>query len=98
MRIECGDCDWEGTDADTDLSDVEDLLQRIDPGSEVPAGPCPKCGSLCYVLEKDNVYAFEVRKLRKDLSAIQQAARHYLKLHTARNRDRLITLADPKAA
>ena len=28
--------------------DIPDLLQRIEPGGEVPAGECPKCGALVY--------------------------------------------------
>ena len=62
-RVECGDCDWTGTEDDIDLGSVEDLLQRIDPGSEVPAGECPKCGALCYVLRSDNDYNSGERRL-----------------------------------
>ena len=28
--------------------DIPDLLQRIEPGGEVPAGECPECGALVY--------------------------------------------------
>jgi hypothetical protein len=28
--------------------DIPDLLQRIEPGGEVPAGECPACGALVY--------------------------------------------------
>ena len=28
--------------------DIPDLLQRIEPGGQVPAGECPVCGALVY--------------------------------------------------
>ncbi len=63
QRCECGDCDWEGTTNDLELSDIQDIFERIDPGSEVPAGECPECGALAYVLAQDNHYNSGERKL-----------------------------------
>jgi hypothetical protein len=37
-----------------DLDCIDDLYERIDAGSFVPAGQCPKCGSLSYVAEKSD--------------------------------------------
>lgn len=62
LRIECGNCDWKGTESQAE--EAQDLWQRIDPGSEVPAGECPKCGALVYVVEEENIYATEVRQLK----------------------------------
>ena len=31
-----------------ELERIEDIENRIDPGSVVPSGECPACGSLCY--------------------------------------------------
>lgn len=43
----CDNCDWTG-EPQIQLGDISDLFQRIDPGSIVPSGECPECGSLCY--------------------------------------------------
>lgn len=42
----CDNCGWFGTDSDMD--EIDNLDQRVDPGSVVPSGQCPKCGALCY--------------------------------------------------
>lgn len=34
------------------LSQVEHLLERIDPGGTVPIGECPDCGALAYLTTK----------------------------------------------
>ncbi len=47
---ECGDCGHE--ECFDDLLDIEDINQRINAGSEVPAGECTNCGSLSYVKTK----------------------------------------------
>ena len=48
MLTKCDNC---GRKSDTfkPLSEVEDLHLRLDPGSEVPAGECLKCGALVYL-------------------------------------------------
>lgn len=76
-KVECSNCDWKGTDNDIALDGVEDLLQRIDPGSEVPSGECPDCGSLAYVVEDENTYALEVRKLRAACREALEATRKH---------------------
>jgi hypothetical protein len=45
---ECGNCEWKGRPT-IELQAVPDLAQRLDPGSVVPSGECPKCGALCYL-------------------------------------------------
>lgn len=73
MRVECGDCDWTGDQDDLPEGHhgIEHLSQRIDPGSEVPAGECPECGCLCYVLEEDNIFARDIRRLKWAMKAIK---------------------------
>lgn len=34
------------------LPDIPNLTQRIDIGGEVPAGECPSCGCLVYLIKK----------------------------------------------
>ena len=33
----------------SELDLIDDLEQRLDPGSVVPAGQCPSCGALAYL-------------------------------------------------
>lgn len=77
-RVECANCEWTGTDLDVDLADVEDLFERIDPGSEVPAGECPKCGVLAYIVDEDNVYAAGEQKIKAQRDALLEVVRLYL--------------------
>lgn len=44
--IACDDC--QSIDNATELHEVKDLLQRVEPGGMVPAGECKNCGALCY--------------------------------------------------
>lgn len=42
--VACPSCNWKGrTDQ---LSEAQDLLERLDPGDTVPEGQCPECGAL----------------------------------------------------
>ena len=44
--IACPNCNWKGrTDQ---LSEAQDLLERLDPGDTVPEGQCPECGALVW--------------------------------------------------
>lgn len=46
----CDNCDWTGDQAEAKpLSIAAGLGVRLDPGSVVPAGECPKCGSFAYI-------------------------------------------------
>lgn len=33
-----------------ELDDIDDVGERLDPGGEVPAGQCPECGALAYLI------------------------------------------------
>lgn len=49
-RAECGSCSkcWpiEG------LTEAKNLSMRTEPGQEIPAGECPDCGALCYIIKQ----------------------------------------------
>lgn len=75
-RVECGDCDWAGKESET--KEIQDLGQRVDAGAEFPAGACPECGSLAWIIEEDNVYAFEVRQLRAQRDQLVEACKTLL--------------------
>lgn len=47
----CDCCDWHG-DA-SDLDQVENLEERLDPGGVVPAGQCPACAALAYLMRAE---------------------------------------------
>ena len=42
--VTCANCDWTGKRAD--LHAIRDLGQRVSAGEPMPAGECPRCGSL----------------------------------------------------
>lgn len=54
LNVKCGNCDWTGTDSEmgTHLDEIVCLGDRLDAGSEVPAGECPECGALAYVVKQ----------------------------------------------
>jgi hypothetical protein len=47
----CQDCNWRGPD--TELREIKDLYQRVEPGEPMPSGACPECGALCQPTEDD---------------------------------------------
>lgn len=54
--VECGNCFWRGECNDAKpLIEVDDLQQRLDPGSIVPFGECPKCKAFVYLFENVEV-------------------------------------------
>jgi hypothetical protein len=50
-RAACDDCDWQGK-AD-ECAPIRDPSERLNAGSEVPAGECPLCGCLAYIVNED---------------------------------------------
>ena len=48
-RVACDNCEWYG-DID-EVNDIKDPSERLNAGSVVPAGQCPKCDCLAYVTE-----------------------------------------------
>jgi hypothetical protein len=47
----CDNCGWTGIPL-FGLEEIVDLLQRIEPGGEVPSGECRECDCLCYLVKK----------------------------------------------
>jgi hypothetical protein len=47
--VQCDNCDWEGPLAQVERL-VGDVESRLQIGGEVPAGECPDCGGLCYLV------------------------------------------------
>jgi hypothetical protein len=48
-RYQCDNCEWEGDILQVEFPNIPDLVGRIMPGEEVPAGECPVCGALAYL-------------------------------------------------
>lgn len=46
--VQCDNCDWSGRL--DQLGIIKDAHERLDPGSEMPAGECPECGALAYLI------------------------------------------------
>lgn len=55
IPVRCGICEWQGPESamKCDLNGIPDLFSRIEVGGEVPAGECPECGGLCYLVKED---------------------------------------------
>ena len=48
-ECECGNCDWRGEVSQCD--EIHNLLDRVEVGDLFPAGQCPQCGALTYLVE-----------------------------------------------
>lgn len=55
----CDLCGWEGTAT----MPIEDPSARLDAGSEVPAGECPECGALAYVVKDEEPLQAEAKNV-----------------------------------
>ena len=53
-RVACANCEWTGTESQ--LREISDFWGRVDVGGEMPAGECPDCRTLAYLVEEDNPY------------------------------------------
>jgi hypothetical protein len=50
VLCECGNCTWRGDV--NDCNEIHGLLDRVETGEEFPAGECPKCGALTYLIRQ----------------------------------------------
>jgi hypothetical protein len=64
QTCECDNCEWTGPidKLRCQLPDIENLFERLDVGSEVPAGECPKCGALAYLKTDDLILTPDLLK------------------------------------
>ena len=88
--VECADCGrlWPRGEFPGDIASIEDLYERLDPGSEVPAGECPECGALCYLQKQakpDAILAalLMTRDFLRDMSDRDELQNHDLDGHDA---------------
>lgn len=49
----CGNADCGVISRQEDLEPINDLLERVTPGDEMPDGQCPECGWLAYAVKKE---------------------------------------------
>jgi len=54
----CDDCGWTGALEET--QPIRDFWSRVEPGGIMPAGECPRCGVLAYLLTRPNRVAVMV--------------------------------------
>ena len=50
VLCECANCTWRGDVSD--CNEIHDLLDRVETGEEFPAGECPNCGALTYLVRQ----------------------------------------------
>lgn len=52
--VRCSDCDWLGTfgQIERTVYQIHHLYERVSPGEIMPAGECPECEALCYVVDE----------------------------------------------
>ena len=53
ILCQCDNCSWRGDV--TECKQIHDLLDRVEAGGEFPAGECPKCGALAYLVSKTDI-------------------------------------------
>lgn len=57
----CGNCNWTGP-----ISQSDEVLDAIlTPGDEVPAGRCPDCEALVYVVKREDISASSAPEIAK---------------------------------
>lgn len=72
--VECANCHWKGNETQT--KEIQDFWERApDAGEEMPAGECPKCGALAFVIRPD------YKALNADLLAALEVAVPFLEEH-----------------
>lgn len=51
-QYQCDNCHFLIDEASEEaMNPIRDLQERIEPGGVVPAGECPQCGALMYLVE-----------------------------------------------
>ena len=62
-KVICNNCEWEGRESEMKktLFQINHLAERLDPGSKVPAGECPKCTCMVYLAKEETPESFLLR-------------------------------------
>jgi len=76
----CDNCGAESNINDHDIGEIDDLLERIDPGGTVPAGECKKCHALTYLVQNPH---------KKDLAFLLRSAAAFLEGDDLGDRERV---------
>lgn len=72
--VGCGCCDWIGLEDGLDrdgIYGIDNLYDRLDPGSIVPVGECPECDSLVYYNDVEIAYRLVPTILDKIVEAVE---------------------------
>lgn len=70
-RAVCNQCGEEyGTD---ELLPVDNLLERVYAGEEMPAGECPDCGACCYLIRELRTFEVDAQAMRDLIQAARSA-------------------------
>ena len=78
--VACANCEWSGRE--NQLREISDFWGRVDVGGEMPAGECPECQALCYLVEEDNPYFNQVQQSHQAQQPRQVHANTLHALHT----------------
>ncbi len=79
-RVACANCEWTGTESQ--LREISDFWGRVDVGGEMPAGECPECQALAYLVEEDNPHFKQVQQPQQVQQPRQAHANTLHALHT----------------
>lgn len=77
-QARCENCGWAGDigSLGRDLWETPDLNERLSPGETVPAGECPKCGTLAHLTE--DIQDEPAPDVATELRAIRNAQRQII--------------------
>ena len=79
-KVLCDNCGWEGVGSELDM--VTDIEERIDPGGVVPAGQCPECSALAYLVDPPDWTKDPVRDAAPEmLAALEGLFEHCAMIH-----------------
>lgn len=71
-RVSCDNCDWTGTAEDLEM--ISDFEERVSAGFTCPAGQCPECGALAYLVKKEEPSAAHLERAAPEMFAALAAA------------------------
>ena len=63
MNAKCDNCGK--VSGEDDLNEIVRLYERVDAGDEMPAGECPACGALAYLVKPKKAKKAKTKKKAK---------------------------------